>query len=158
MPVITFDYEDLYELLGMEIPKEKLIELLPMIGSDIDDYDDKQVKVEFFPNRPDYLSVEGVARTLKGFLNLEKGLPEYNIETSKINVEVDSNLENIRPYIAFGIVESVDLTGNKLKQIMEFQEDLHWVLGRDRKKVAIGIHNLDVIEPPFFYKAADPNK
>lgn len=158
MPVITFDYEDLYELLGMEIPKKKLIELLPMIGSDIDDYDDKQIKVEFFPNRPDYLSVEGVARTLKGFLNIEKGMPKYNIEPSGINVEVDSNLESIRPYIAFGIIEGVNLTGNKLKQVMEFQEDLHWVLGRDRKKVAIGIHNMDVIEHPFFYKAADPDK
>jgi phenylalanyl-tRNA synthetase beta subunit len=29
---------------------------------------------------------------------------------------------------------------------MDFQEDLHWVIGRDRKKVAIGIHNLDVLK------------
>ncbi len=158
MPVITFDYEDLYKVLGMEIPKDELIKLLPMIGSDIDDYDDEQIKVEFFPNRPDYLSVEGVARTLKGFLGIENGLPEYHLENSGIDIEVDSALKNIRPFIAFGIVENVDLTGNKLKQVMEFQEDLHWVLGRDRKKVAIGIHNLDVIEAPFFYKGADPDK
>jgi phenylalanyl-tRNA synthetase beta chain len=158
MPVITFDYEDLYEVLGREIDKEKLIKLLPMIGSDIDEYDDKQIKVEFFPNRPDYLSVAGVARTLKGFLDIEKGLPEYKVKESGINIEVDPELKNIRPYISFGIVENADLSGNKLKQIMDFQEDLHWVIGRDRKKVAIGIHNLDVIEPPFFYKAADPDK
>jgi len=158
MPVITFDYEDLYKVLGIEMPQDELIKLLPMIGSDIDDYDDKEIKVEFFPNRPDYLSVEGVARTLKGFLDIEKGLPEYKLEDSGINVEVDADLKDIRPFIAFGIIENVDLGGNKLKQVMEFQEDLHWVIGRDRKKVAIGIHNLDVIEPPFFYKAADPDK
>jgi len=158
MPVITFEYEDLYKLLGMDLPQEQLIKLLPMIGSDIDDYDDNEIKVEFFPNRPDYLSIEGVARTLKGFLDIEKGLPEYHVEESNISVEVDSALKDIRPYIAFGIIENVDLKGNKLKQVMEFQEDLHWVIGRDRKKVAIGIHNLDVIEPPFFYKAADPDK
>ena len=158
MPVITFDYEDLYEVLGRKIDKENLIKLLPMIGSDIDEYDDKQIKVEFFPNRPDYLSVAGVARTLKGFLDIEKGLPEYEVKESGINIEVDPELKNIRPYISFGIVENVDLSGNKLKQIMDFQEDLHWVIGRDRKKVAIGIHNLDVIEPPFFYKAADPDE
>ncbi|MEN4007491.1 MAG: phenylalanine--tRNA ligase subunit beta [Methanobacteriaceae archaeon] len=157
MPVITFDYEDLYEILGREIDKNKLIKLLPMIGSDIDDYDDKTIKVEFFPNRPDYLSVEGVARTLKGFLDIEKGLPEYFVEKSGINVEVDAQLKNIRPFISMGIIENVDLSGNKLKRIMDFQEDLHWVIGRDRKKVAIGIHNLDVIEPPFYYKAADPD-
>ena len=101
--------------------------------------------------------MEGVARTLKGFLDIEKGLPEYEVKESGINIEVDLELKNIRPYISFGIVENVDLSGNKLKQIMDFQEDLHWVIGRDRKKVAIGIHNLDVIEPPFFYKAADPD-
>jgi len=157
MPVITFDYEDLYEILGRKIDKNKLIKLLPMIGSDIDDYDDKTIKVEFFPNRPDYLSVEGVARTLKGFLDMEKGLPEYFVERSGINVEVDAQLENIRPFISFGIIENIDLSGNKLKRIMDFQEDLHWVIGRDRKKVAIGIHNLDVIEHPFYYKAADPD-
>jgi len=157
MPVITFDYEDLYEILGREIDKNKIINLLPMIGSDIDYYDDKTIKVEFFPNRPDYLSVEGVARTLKGFLDMEKGLPEYFVERSGINVEVDAQLKNIRPFISFGIVENVDLSGNKLKRIIDFQEDLHWVIGRDRKKVAIGIHNLDVIEPPFYYKAADPD-
>ncbi|MGZ7068238.1 MAG: phenylalanine--tRNA ligase subunit beta [Methanobacterium sp.] len=158
MPVITFDYEDLYGILGREIDKDRLIKILPMIGSDIEDYDDKTIKVEFFPNRPDYLSVEGVARTLKGFLDIEKGLPEYTVQKSGIKVKVDSKLKYIRPYIAFGIIENVDLSGNKLKQIMDFQEDLHWVLGRDRKKVAIGIHNLDVIEPPFVYKAADPDQ
>lgn len=158
MPVITFDYQDLYDVLGKEIDKDKLIKLLPMIGSDIEDYDDETIKVEFFPNRPDYLSVEGVARTLKGFLDIEKGLPVYNVQESGIRVTVDPQLKNIRPYIAFGIIENVDLRGNKLKQVMDFQEDLHWVLGRDRKKVAIGIHNLDIIEPPFYYKAADPDQ
>ncbi|HEX3014723.1 MAG TPA: phenylalanine--tRNA ligase subunit beta [Methanobacterium sp.] len=158
MPVITFEYDDLYKILGKEIPQDELIDLLPMIASDIEDYDDTEIKVEFFPNRPDHLSVEGVARTLKGFLGMKKGLPEYEIEPSGINVEVDPDLGNIRPYIAFGIVEGVNLSGNKLKQVMEFQEDLHWVIGRDRKKVAIGIHNLDVIKPPFFYKAAEPDE
>lgn len=41
---------------------------------------------------------------------------------------------------------------------MDFQEDLHWVIGRDRKKVAIGIHNLDVLKGPFRYFAADPDE
>ncbi|MGC9518007.1 MAG: phenylalanine--tRNA ligase subunit beta [Methanomicrobiales archaeon] len=157
MPVITFDYEDLYEILGIKISKEKLIELLPMIGSDIEDYDDETIKVEFFPNRPDHYSVEGIARTLKGFLGLEMGLPYYKVENSGMEVDVDPQLENIRPYVSFCVAEGLNLNENKLKQLMEFQEDLHWVIGRDRKKVAIGIHNLDVITAPFFYNAADPN-
>jgi phenylalanyl-tRNA synthetase beta chain len=154
MPVITFDYQDLRDL-GIEISKEKLIDVLPMMGSDIDDFDDESIKVEFFPNRPDQLSVEGVARSLKGFLGLEVGMPQYSTGPSGTQVFVDDKLADIRPYISFAIIENVSFDDKKLIQAMEFQEDLHWVIGRDRKKVAIGIHNLDVINGPFYYKAVE---
>jgi phenylalanyl-tRNA synthetase beta chain len=154
MPVITFDYQDLRDL-GIDISKEKLIDILPMMGSDIDDFDDESIKVEFFPNRPDQLSVEGVARSLKGFLGLELGMPHYPTEDSGMQVFVDEKLADIRPYISFAVIENVSFDDSKLIQAMEFQEDLHWVIGRDRKKVAIGIHNLDVINGPFYYKAVE---
>ncbi|MBC7090178.1 MAG: phenylalanine--tRNA ligase subunit beta, partial [Methanobacteriaceae archaeon] len=105
----------------------------------------------------DQLSVEGVARSLKGFLGLEKGLPSYNVENSGMKVYVDMSVTKIRPHIGMGIIKNVNFNDKKLKQVMEFQEDLHWVIGRDRKKVAIGIHNLDVVEAPFTYKAVKPD-
>lgn len=156
MPVINFTYENLFEALGTSMDKEELVNLLPMIGSDIEDYDDENLKVEFFPNRPDHYSVEGIARTLKGFLDIERGIPQYELTPSGTSITVDPELECIRPYTSCALVEGISLDDEKLVQIMEFQEDLHWVLGRDRKKVAIGIHNLDVLTPPFFYKAGDP--
>ncbi len=156
MPVINFTYQNLNELLGTSIDKGELIDLLPMIGSDIEDYDDENLKVEFFPNRPDHYSVEGIARTLKGFLQIETGIPHYDLTPSGTSITVDPGLANIRPYTSCALVEDINLDDDKLVQIMEFQEDLHWVLGRDRKKVAIGIHNLDVLTRPFYYKAADP--
>ncbi|MEN6592961.1 MAG: phenylalanine--tRNA ligase subunit beta, partial [Methanobacterium sp.] len=156
MPVINFTYQNLNELLGTSIDKGELIDLLPMIGSDIEDYDDENLKVEFFPNRPDHYSVEGIARTLKGFLQIETGIPHYDLTPSGTSITVDPELANIRPYTSCALVGDINLDDDKLVQIMEFQEDLHWVLGRDRKKVAIGIHNLDVLTRPFYYKAADP--
>ena len=158
MPVIKFTYTDLGELLGQNIDQKELIDLLPMIGSDIEDYDDNEVKVEFFPNRPDYLSVEGVARALKGFLKIEEGLPHYQLESSNTSITVDPELEEIRPYTACCLVKGIHLTEDKLRQLMDFQEDLHWVLGRDRKKVAVGIHNLDVLQGPFRYLACHPDE
>ena len=158
MPVIKFTYTDLEELLKRKVDKNELIDLLPMIGSDIEEYDDEEVKVEFFPNRPDYLSVEGVARALKGFLEIEEGLPEYPLEPSGNSITIDPGLKDIRPYTACCLVKNVEFTDDKLPQIMDFQEDLHWVIGRDRKKVAIGIHNLDVLKGPFRYLAADPDE
>ena len=114
--------------------------------------------MEFFPNRPDYLSVEGVARALKGFLGVEKGIPEYPLEPSGTSITIDPGLKGIRPYTACCLVLNVEFNDDKLPQIMDFQEDLHWVIGRDRKKVAIGIHNLDVLKGPFRYLAADPDE
>ena len=158
MPVINFSYEYFNQVLGREITKDQLIDMLPMIGSDIEHYDDEMIKVEFFPNRPDYYSVEGITRTVKGFLDIEKGLPDYSLSRSGVSMTVDPELRDIRPYTACCIVEGISLDENRLKGLMDFQEDLHWVLGRDRKKVAIGIHNLDVVKPPFTYRAAEPDK
>ncbi|MEA4957453.1 Phenylalanine--tRNA ligase beta subunit [bioreactor metagenome] len=157
MPVITFKYQDLEEL-GINIKNDKLIDILPMLGSDIEDFDDETIKVEFFPNRPDQLSVAGVSRSLKGFISQEIGLPNYEVTSSGEKVFVDKEIENIRPYIAFALIKNVKFDEDKLKQIMDFQENLHWVIGRDRKKVAIGIHNLDVINGDYKYIASSPNE
>ena len=152
MPVITFKYQDLKDL-GIDMEKDELIDTLPMMSSDIEDFDDEEIKVEFFPNRPDNLSVEGVARSFKGFIGQEIGFPDYKVEESGEYVVVDSEVAAIRPYIGFAKIDNVDFTGDKLKYVMDFQENLHWVIGRDRKKVAIGIHNADVVEGPFKYIA-----
>lgn len=158
MPVINFTYEELFNQLGKELPKEELINILPMISSDVESYDDTEVKAEFFPNRPDYYSVEGIVRALKGYLNIEKGMPKYNIKQTDNTITVDEELENIRPYVASCIIKNVEIDDQQLRNIMEFQEHLHWVIGRDRKKVAIGIHDYDKVEGPFYYKAGNPDK
>jgi phenylalanyl-tRNA synthetase beta chain len=129
-----------------------------MISSDVESYDDTDVKVEFFPNRPDYYSLEGIVRALKGYLNIEKGIPEYNVKKTDNTITVDPELKEIRPYVASCIIKGININDNELKNLMEFQEHLHWVIGRDRKKVAIGIHDLDKVEGPFYYKAGDPDK
>ena len=152
MPVITFKYEDLKDL-GIDMEKDELIDTLPMMSSDIEDFDDEEIKVEFFPNRPDNLSVEGVARSFKGFIGQETGFPDYKVIPSGEEVIVEDDVAEIRPYIAFAKIDNVDFTGDKLKYIMDFQENLHWVIGRDRKKVAIGIHNADVVNAPYKYIA-----
>ena len=157
MPVITFKYQDLKDL-GISMEKDELIDTLPMMSSDIEDFNDEEIKVEFFPNRPDNLSVEGVARSFKGFIGQETGLPKYNVEKSDEIVTVDSEVAEIRPYIALAKIDNVDFSGDKLKYIMDFQENLHWVIGRDRKKVAIGIHNADVVNGPFKYIATPKNE
>ena len=72
MPVITVYYDDLEELSGID--KETVIKRIPMMGCDIERIEDDHIDIEFFPNRPDLYSTEGVARALKGFLGMETGI------------------------------------------------------------------------------------
>ncbi len=79
MPVVTFDYNDFIDLLGYQIPKDKLIEKLPMIGGDFDKIEGDELSIEFFPNRPDLTSVEGIARASRAFFEFETGLKKYDV-------------------------------------------------------------------------------
>ncbi len=156
MAVITIDYHDLIALIGKDIPQEEIIERLPMIGSDIDSIEGDTMNIEFFPNRPDLYSVEGVARALRGFFGLEKGMVDYPMSSSGMVLEVDPSVEEVRPFIVAAYIQNVQMDDSLIKSLMEIQEKLHLTMGRKRKKLAIGVHDFKDLKPPFTYKAVDP--
>jgi phenylalanyl-tRNA synthetase beta chain len=156
MPVISIEYDDLIDLLGTKIEMEKLQEIIPMMGADVGRIDYTQMDIEFFPNRPDLYSVEGVARALRGYLGLDVGLKEYPISDSDIKLIVDPTVNEVRPYIVSGLVRDVEMTDYLIQSLMDMQEKLHLTLGRKRAKMAIGVHDYANITPPFTYKAVDP--
>jgi phenylalanyl-tRNA synthetase beta chain len=155
MPVITLYYEDIETLIGTD--KNTFIDRVPMIGADIERIEDDHIDIEFFPDRPDLYSPEGVARAMRGFLDIHTGLPEYNVKDSGIKITLDDGIKNIRPYLACAVVKGLEFNDYSIESLMALQEDLHWGLGRDRKKVSIGIHDMSDIEPPFRYVAANPD-
>ena len=67
-------------------------------------------------------------------------------------------MKRCRPFIAGFVVKGADLRGNRIKELMNFQEKLHDTYGRKRKKMAIGIHDLDKIEGDLVYDAAKDGK
>ncbi len=132
MPVITLHYEDLEKLTGTD--KETIIKRVPMIGADIERVEDEYVDIEFFPDRPDLYSVEGAARAMRGFLDIETGLPEYEIKPYNVSISISEDILNIRPFLGCAVVRGVKFTSSSIKSLMDLQEDLHWGLGRNRKK------------------------
>jgi phenylalanyl-tRNA synthetase beta chain len=156
MVVISLDYRDLTSLLGREVPMEDLENLIPMMGAAHEGVENETIRMDIFPNRPDMYSVEGVARALRGFLGLEEGLPRYEVKVSGIDFLVDENVREVRPYVVAGLIKGLELTEEMVVSIVELQERLHTGLGRKRKKVAIGLHDVDRVEPPFRYKAFGP--
>jgi phenylalanyl-tRNA synthetase beta chain len=154
MPIITLPYDYLESLVGTD--RETILSRIPMFGADIERIEEDHADVEFFANRPDLYSTEGVARALRGFLDIETGLPSYEVSPSDIAFSVDPGLAEIRPHLGSAVIRNVALDEDSIVSLMGLQEALHWAVGRGRKKVAIGIHDLAHITPPFRYYAADP--
>ncbi len=159
MPVINFGYNDLCHLMGEEIPVDRLIETIPMMGADLHHYDEKEMEIaiEFFPDRPDLYSVEGVARNLKCFMGLAPGLTRFDVADPVVDLHVDPSVKSIRPFIVAAVVRDVTMTDALIRSLMEMQEKLHLTLGRKRAKVSIGIHDMDAVRPPFTYKGVMPD-
>ncbi len=158
MPVINFDYYDLMNLIGEEIDREELMKRIPMMGVCLERMEGNEISIEVFPNRPDLLSVEGMARALRCFFGLEKGIRRYDVSPPFISLTVDESVKGVRPFIGGAVVRNVELNDETIASLMEVQEKLHFSIGKDRKKMAIGVHDLDRVEPPFLYKAVKPEK
>lgn len=155
MPVITLNYNDLENLTGAD--RKTIIDKIPMIGADIERVESDHIDIEFFPSRPDLYSVEGVARAMQGFLDIEKGLHEYPVKPFTVDIYKDAYIDKIRPVLGCAVVRNIKFTSTSIKSLMDLQEDLHWAIGRNRKKVSIGVHDMARIKPPFKYQAVDPD-
>ncbi len=156
MPVITLYEERFSKFMGRKTTVKDMAKWLPWIGFDIEEVGEDYVKVEYNPNRIDFCSYAGVARALKGFIAKETGLPKYEAKQPKITLTIDEAVADVRPFMLAAVVRDIKLDEDAVVELMEMQEDIHWGLGRDRKKVSIGVHNLDVVKPPFTYTAAEP--
>ena len=152
MAIISLSYKYLERLTGTD--KDTILKRIPMIGSEVERIEEDHVDVEFFPNRPDLFSVEGAARAMRGFLGIETGLPKYSVKPSGVKFTIDPKLANIRPCLGSAIIRNVSFDDESILSVMALQEALHWAVGRGRSKVAIGIHDLDTITPPFHYTAS----
>jgi phenylalanyl-tRNA synthetase beta chain len=157
MPVITVDINDFCKLVGKDIPMKEIEEKLPMLGVGWEGIEKNEFSVEVNPNRPDMLSVEGLARAFSSFMDIKTGLRTYKAEKSIYMVKVDSATKPIRPYIVSAIVTGVEMTDEFIKSLMQIQEKLHITHCRKRRKAAIGIHDLDKVKFPVVYTAKDPS-
>ena len=156
MPVITLERERFSKFVGRKLTLEEMVKWLPWLSFDIEEVGEDYVKVEFNPNRIDLCSYAGVARAFKGLRGWEAGLPKYDFKDSRTVLNIDKAVSEVRPFMLAAVVRGLKLDEEDVADLMEMQEDLHWGIGRDRKKASIGVHNLDVIEPPFTFTAAKP--
>ena len=160
MPTITLNHsmmKRIQELNGAVYDGPILTDLLPDMGCPVESNNGDEIEIEVFPDRPDLLSHETMAKAIRAFIGV--GSPENKVEVSKGDfcIEVDQSLGAIRPIIMGAIVRSVN-TGNGplerdlfIQSLMDHQEKLHMTLGRKRSFSSIGVHDLSRLSPPFRY-------
>ncbi|MFO1534000.1 MAG: phenylalanine--tRNA ligase subunit beta, partial [Thermoplasmatota archaeon] len=136
------------------VPRDDLVARVPMMGGAYDGEDeDGHLLFEFFPNRPDLLSIEGLARACRAFFDVAPGLPRFEVAAPTDTVTIESSVTKVRPHIGFARVRGLRLDDRRLAQLIELQERLTVGPGRKRRKVAIGIHDAAPVRGPFTYKA-----
>ena len=155
MAIITIPRKELEKLAKYD---NNLVERINLFGTPVESFNDENIEVEVLPNRPDMFSSQGFLRSFKSYLGLKKGLVNYEIKKPENNykVKISNELKNIRPFTACAIVKNLKLDDERIKQIIDLQEKLHSTLGRNRKKIAIGIYPLEKIKLPIAFEARNP--
>ena len=155
MPVVEFPIEDINRIFS-DYDLEYILNMLPFIGLDLEHQDDKSIRLEYSPNRPDFSTFYGISRALKGLLGKEVGIPKFEVyENNKNLINVDPSVSEIRPFIVGIVAKDHKLSNKTIKQIVSMQEDLHNGLGRKRSKASIGFHNLDNVDFPLEYTTVE---
>ena len=158
MAGVKFSRKEFEKHLGKVTPE--LMEKISMFGTHFEGMDDENVELEINPNRPDLYPFQGFVKSFSAFIgkSKEKGLREYKLSKPEKNFEVkiDASVKEIRPFPACAIVKDLKFDDEKIKEIIDIQEKIHITLGRNRKKIAIGIYPLEKITLPIRFEARFP--
>lgn len=153
MPVVSFNVSD--------FKKEKLnitdvSKAIDTLGMEVESVVDGVVTIAITPNRPDMMDFFGLVRAVEFVLGRKKPREgQYVLKGQPVlEVSVGKNVSKVRPYIAAFVVNGVDLSGEKLKYLINFTEKLTETYGRKRRKLALGLHNLDGIKGNLKYDAS----
>ncbi|MEM0065055.1 MAG: phenylalanine--tRNA ligase subunit beta [Metallosphaera sp.] len=143
MPTININKWILKDLTGLN--EQELEEYLFRLKSEVSALNEDEYSIEVNADRLDMLSLGGIVRALKGITEQELGEPRYIVKETDYSLEVGDVPS--RPYALACVVYNVKLDPEVyLKELIQFQEKLHDTIGRKRKKVAIGIHDLEKVK------------
>jgi phenylalanyl-tRNA synthetase beta chain len=155
MVVVEFEYKEMKKLI--DIPKDDMIDGLSSLGAPCEfEPETKKIIAELTPNRPDWYSMEGLARALKAYY--KKTQPKYSVKKSDYKVIVDPSVAKVRPYTVCGVVRGLEFDDQRIKDVVLLQEKLLGTLGRRVKRFGIGVYPLHAIKFPLKYTTMKPEE
>ncbi len=152
MAVVTFELKDL-KTLGIQ--KDELEHVVDRLGMSLERMDEKAAYIDITPNRPDMLDIVGFARAARFLLG--KSVPKekfYSITNEPVMDVAVTGAAKMQPFIAAAVIKGVNLSGNNLKNLVNFSEKFCDTYGRKRKKMSMGLYDLDTIKGPLVYDAS----
>ncbi|MBD2107793.1 phenylalanine--tRNA ligase subunit beta [Nodosilinea sp. FACHB-13] len=149
MPTVTFPLTYLQRLTSTA--PEQLAQQAFDYGLDAT-LGDQTLEVEVTAERPDLLAAEGFTRAINIYNGLSRTVPNQLLASGR-RVTVQPEVLPLRPHIAALVVRGADLQGGGLEVLVQFQEKVTQTFGRQRKKIAIGVYDLDKISGDLTYAA-----
>ncbi|MEM3791254.1 MAG: phenylalanine--tRNA ligase subunit beta [Candidatus Micrarchaeaceae archaeon] len=150
MVSVGFDKKRLFEILGFELDDRKLVEEIEKMGVSVEGIDKEKVSLEIYSNRPDLFSIIGFSRSLKNFLHRSK---RYSYELGSDvfgSIEVEKEVSKVRPFI-YALYAKLEMNEEVKREVVNSIETLSETLGRKRRKIAAGLHDLSKVRPPIRY-------
>ncbi|MDE1827906.1 MAG: phenylalanine--tRNA ligase subunit beta [Candidatus Micrarchaeota archaeon] len=151
---VTFNKNYLFRLLGLRLDEKKLAMHIEKMGFEVETSTKEEVGIALPANRPDVVDIVGFARALKNFMHKSKKL-KYVIKGNApaLEISVGGEIEGLRPFISGMVVKGMKFDEQSLKHLLAFTEKFASNYGRNRKRLAIGLHDLDQIAGNLTYDA-----
>src|SRR3989344_2369255 len=102
MTILTLDKKQLEEKIG-KITKETE-DKITMFGTPVEEFTDKEISIEIFPNRPDLLSLQGFSRSFLQYLGKKTSSFKINKPEKNYEVTIEKSVKQVRPFTACAIV------------------------------------------------------
>ncbi len=139
MPTFRYSIDRVKEVLGLSVAEA--VKVLEKVKAEVEGVEEGYLVIELEVDRPDMYSLEGIKRQIDGLLGREVGIPKYTLTETGITIEASSVPP--RPYVAGAVIWNVNVDEFFIEELIQFQEKLHNAIGKNRSRVAIGLHDLD---------------
>ncbi|MCL4552947.1 MAG: phenylalanine--tRNA ligase subunit beta [Candidatus Marsarchaeota archaeon] len=154
MPVITINKRYLARLLEGKTTDKSLEAQLSKLGLNVESINDSRISVEVTSNRPDLIWTVGLSRAIRHFVHRTRKV-RYAVKGGDpaISINVGSSVGSVRPYIAGLVARGLKLDDDSLADFLASVDKFSDTFGRARRKIAVGMHNLDFVSGQLEYDA-----
>lgn len=156
MVIVDTSFNRLQGRIKQKITLEEIRHVLDDMGMELAEAEGDEIKIEITADRVDLITPEGIARAINSYCGFVKGYEKVKINAGDYVHKVDATVKKYRPYTRSFVVKKLKFSEDDIKFIMSVQEKIHDTYGRKRKKVAIGLYNLNKITFPVIYCAKKP--